>query len=113
MKNYFTPVDFGVVIEQPKIEVIEPDIDIKQQLKAIKDELNLIGQGQSELMPQGVHFGGKIHPHRKALETMELKPSKETIRNFILLVKEDTNRRVAQEFAKLFKDVYPELEGLL
>ena len=113
MKEYYKPVDFGVEIETPKTEAVETVLDIKEQLKAITGELSLIGQGQSDLMPIAVHFGAKIHPHQRALKTMQEAPTKDNIRNFIFLVKEDLSRRVAQEFAKLFKEIDPELEGLL
>lgn len=107
MTKYYKEVDFGDTIEEKPVTVVEAEVDVKSQLKAVKDELGKILQGKSDFVPYGVHPNPRGAPHMDALLAFELKPSKERLDNFLSLVKAEINRRAAQEFAKLFEEIYP------
>lgn len=114
-KRYFTPVAFDNNIEVQLAEQLpEPTFpDITEQLKLVREDLALITQGRHECVRHAIHFGDKPHPFLSALKTLEEAPNLDNLKEFLLMVKQDVNRRVAQKFATFFGHIDPKLKDML
>lgn len=101
MSSYFNEVKFDDTLEEQNRKVDAfPVID--EQVKEIKHQLNLIYSGKSDLISIAIQPAAKGAPYETALRNLENMPCKESLNAFLLMVKQDISRRVAQEFAKLF-----------
>lgn len=117
MENKYFP---GVKFPEPEPDEEPVPTDKSDKLECKIEEaltesqriINAIRSGESDL-----HRGGLIinsnTPMMNAMERLEQNATKKNLVQFLRMVQQDTNSRVAQEIAKLFQYAYKDLQTLL
>lgn len=116
----FKPVDFDIdeneILEELSEKVnfnvkkIEYEFDrdkFDKAIKKVKHEIDLIGNGLSELTSHGIQVEDRL-PSLHSLKQLELDPFPNRLNTFLNLAAQDFGIRVKKEFTKYFEEVFTE-----